>query len=68
MSGTISWVHVGDLHADEADDWLGIRRLEAIVAELADVREGSISSSCPATMRTTPPPNNMTGSAPRSRR
>ncbi|MEI5688456.1 metallophosphoesterase family protein [Sphingomonas kyungheensis] len=40
MSGTISWVHVGDLHADDADDWLGTRRLEAIVADLAGVREG----------------------------
>lgn len=40
MSGTISWVHVGDLHADAADGWAGITRLERIVAELAAVREG----------------------------
>jgi Icc protein len=40
MSKTITWVHVGDLHADLADDWLGIDRLEAIVADLAAVREG----------------------------
>ena len=40
MSKTITWVHVGDLHADPADDWLGITRLEAIVADLAAVREG----------------------------
>ncbi|MDP1027576.1 metallophosphoesterase [Sphingomonas sp. KR1UV-12] len=40
MSGTISWVHIGDLHADEADDWQGIARLERIVDDLAAVREG----------------------------
>ena len=27
MSKTITWVHIGDLHADPADGWLGIDRL-----------------------------------------
>ncbi len=31
MSG-IAWVHIGDLHLDEADDWQGLDRLKAIVA------------------------------------
>ena len=34
MSKTISWVHVGDLHMDEADGWLSRGRLAAIVAEV----------------------------------
>lgn len=40
MTGSITWVHVGDLHADPADDWQGIDRLGRIVAELAAVEEG----------------------------
>ncbi len=32
MTATISWVHVGDLHMDEADGWLARDRLCAIVA------------------------------------
>lgn len=33
MSDTVTWVHVGDLHMDEADGWLARDRLKAIVAE-----------------------------------
>jgi len=33
MSGTISWLHVGDLHMDEADGMISHARLERIVAE-----------------------------------
>lgn len=33
MSRSICWVHIGDLHMDEADDWLSLPLLEAIVAE-----------------------------------
>ena len=40
MTRTITWVHVGDLHADAADGWQGIARLERIVADLASVTEG----------------------------
>jgi len=40
MTATITWVHIGDLHADEADEWQGIARLERLVAELAPVAEG----------------------------
>jgi len=34
MSATISWVHIGDLHMDEADGWLARERLAAIVGEV----------------------------------
>ena len=34
MSTTITWVHVGDLHMDEADGWLARARLAALVAEV----------------------------------
>lgn len=34
MSGTISWVHIGDLHMDEANGWQSRDRLAAIVAEI----------------------------------
>ncbi len=34
MSG-IAWVHIGDLHLDEADDWQGLDRLNAIVAQVS---------------------------------
>ena len=40
MTGSITWIHIGDLHADPADDWQGIQRLERIVAELAGIAEG----------------------------
>ncbi len=33
MSG-ICWVHIGDLHLDEADDWQGLGRLKTIVAQV----------------------------------
>ncbi len=33
MSG-IAWVHIGDLHLDEADDWQGLDRLATIVAQV----------------------------------
>ena len=33
MTGTISWLHVGDLHMDEADGMVSRDRLAAIVAE-----------------------------------
>jgi 3',5'-cyclic AMP phosphodiesterase CpdA len=33
MSG-ICWVHIGDLHLDEADDWQGLDRLREIVAQV----------------------------------
>ena len=33
-SPSITWAHIGDLHADVADGWRGIERLERIVAEL----------------------------------
>lgn len=33
---TLSWVHVGDLHMDEATDWQSRHRLAAIVAEIND--------------------------------
>ena len=36
MSDTITWVHVGDLHMDEADGWLARGRLASIVAEVND--------------------------------
>jgi Icc protein len=34
MTRSISWVHVGDLHMDEADGWQSRDRLNAIVAEI----------------------------------
>lgn len=34
MTASISWVHVGDLHMDEADGWASRERLERIVAEV----------------------------------
>jgi 3',5'-cyclic AMP phosphodiesterase CpdA len=34
MTSSISWVHIGDLHMDEADGWQSRDRLAAIVAEL----------------------------------
>ena len=40
MTRTITWIHVGDLHADAADGWQGIARLGQIVADLAQVTEG----------------------------
>lgn len=36
MTASISWVHVGDLHMDEADGWRSRDRLQSIVAELND--------------------------------
>ena len=36
MTGTISWLHVGDLHMDEADGLASRNRLAAIVAEAND--------------------------------
>lgn len=33
-SSSITWAHIGDLHADAADGWTGIERLGRIVAEL----------------------------------
>lgn len=33
MNG-IAWVHIGDLHLDEADDWQGLDRLKTIVAQV----------------------------------
>ena len=33
MTDTITWLHVGDLHMDDADGWLSRDRLRAIVAE-----------------------------------
>lgn len=36
MIPTISWIHIGDLHMDEADGWQSRDRLAAIVAELND--------------------------------
>ncbi|MBW6529013.1 metallophosphoesterase [Sphingomonas sp. RHCKR7] len=40
MTSSITWVHVGDVHADAADGWQGIDRLEQVVARLVDVPEG----------------------------
>ena len=34
MTASISWIHVGDLHMDEADGWASRERLERIVAEV----------------------------------
>lgn len=34
MTGSICWVHIGDLHMDEADGWLSRERLDRIVAEI----------------------------------
>lgn|GEM_PF-6944788 len=34
MTTSITWVHIGDLHMDEADGWLSRDRLQAIVAEI----------------------------------
>lgn len=34
MTPTISWIHIGDLHMDEADGWQSRDRLAAIVTEL----------------------------------
>ncbi len=34
MTASISWVHIGDLHMDEADGWVSRGRLERIVAEI----------------------------------
>lgn len=34
MTQTISWVHIGDLHMDEADGWQSRDRLQRIVAEI----------------------------------
>ena len=34
MSGTLTWVHVGDLHLDEGDGWTSLDRLQTIVAEV----------------------------------
>lgn len=36
MSATISWLHVGDLHMDEADGMVSRDRLAAIVSEVND--------------------------------
>lgn len=36
MTGSIAWLHVGDLHADAADGWLGVERLGAIVSGIAE--------------------------------
>ncbi len=40
MTGSITWAHVGDLHADAADRWEGPRRLKRVVRQLAAVPEG----------------------------
>lgn len=40
MTATITWAHIGDLHADEADGWQGIERLERIVADLRKLGDG----------------------------
>jgi hypothetical protein len=34
MTRSITWVHIGDLHMDEADGWESRDRLKAIVAEI----------------------------------
>jgi 3',5'-cyclic-AMP phosphodiesterase len=34
MTSSITWVHIGDLHMDEADGWLSLGRLERAVAEI----------------------------------
>jgi hypothetical protein len=34
MSAMLTWVHIGDLHLDEADGWTSLERLRAIVSEL----------------------------------
>lgn len=34
MTASISWVHIGDLHMDEADGWQSRDRLAAIVGEI----------------------------------
>ncbi|MEG3174599.1 metallophosphoesterase [Sphingomonas sp. RB3P16] len=34
MTATLSWVHIGDLHMDEANGWQSRDRLAAIVAEI----------------------------------
>ncbi|WP_267380491.1 MULTISPECIES: metallophosphoesterase [unclassified Sphingomonas] len=34
MTATIAWVHVGDLHIDEADGWQSLDRLETIVGQV----------------------------------
>ncbi|WP_010183314.1 metallophosphoesterase family protein [Sphingomonas sp. PAMC 26605] len=34
MTPMISWIHIGDLHMDEADGWQSRDRLAAVVAEL----------------------------------
>lgn len=34
MTASICWVHIGDLHMDEADGWLSRDRLDAIVREM----------------------------------
>ena len=34
MTASVTWVHIGDLHMDEADDYASRDRLDAIVAEI----------------------------------
>lgn len=34
MTRSVTWVHIGDLHMDEADGWQSRDRLQAIVAEV----------------------------------
>jgi hypothetical protein len=36
MAATLTWVHIGDLHMDEANGWQSRDRLAAIVAEIND--------------------------------
>ncbi len=40
MTDTICWVHVGDLHLDPDDGWLGLDRLHTIVAQVNRVADG----------------------------
>ena len=38
----ISWVHIGDLHLDEADDWESLKGLERLVSQVEQQLAGSI--------------------------
>ncbi|MGR6329359.1 metallophosphoesterase family protein [Sphingomonas sp. XXL09] len=39
---TIAWVHVGDLHLEDADGWESLARFEAIVAEVTEHLAGQV--------------------------
>ena len=34
MSKTLTWIHIGDLHLDDADEWESLDRLDKIVTQI----------------------------------